>query len=214
MPLETKPWRSIYRSGLFNGKVALVTGGGTGIGRAIAMEIASLGATTVIASRDADKCKEAAEEMNAMLPNDCNGKIVPGPSCSIRSEEDVEGLISFIIEKFGALNMLVNNAGGQFVCSAEDLSTNGFAAVVDTNLKGTFVCCREAYTQYMRDHGGTIVNITLGNRNGLVGMTHSAAARAGIEVRIHEYLETNSMFLKSIYQQFLLTEILHHLLRT
>jgi len=77
--------------------------------------------------------------------------------------------------------MLVNNAGGQFVCNAEDISGNGFAAVVDTNLKGTFLCCREAYTQYMRDHGGTIVNITLGMRNGLVGMTHSAAARAGVE---------------------------------
>lgn len=77
--------------------------------------------------------------------------------------------------------MLVNNAGGQFVCSAEDLSGKGFAAVVDTNLKGTFLCCREAYNQYMRDHGGSIVNITLGNRNGFVGMVHSGAARAGVE---------------------------------
>ena len=184
MPLETKPWRSIYRPNLFLGKVALVTGGGTGIGRSIALEIASLGATTVIASRDEEKCKAAAEEMNQILQQAdkrCKGKIVAGPSCSIRNEEDIENLISFIVETCGAIHMLVNNAGGQFVCSAEDMSANGFSAVVDTNLKGTFVCCREAYTQYMRDHGGTIVNITLGNRNGLVGMTHSAAARAGIE---------------------------------
>jgi peroxisomal trans-2-enoyl-CoA reductase len=181
MPYETKPWQSIYRPTLFLGKIALVTGGGTGIGRSIAIEIASLGATTVIASRDEEKCREAAQEMNQILPKGCKGKIVAGPSCSIRNEEEVEQLIAFIIETFGAIHMLVNNAGGQFVCSAEDMSGNGFSAVVDTNLKGTFVCCREAYTQYMRDHGGTIVNITLGNRNGLVGMVHSAAARAGIE---------------------------------
>lgn len=77
--------------------------------------------------------------------------------------------------------MLVNNAGGQFVCPAQDMSSNGFASVVSTNLQGTFVCCREAYTQYMRDHGGSIVNITLGNRNGMPQMVHSGAARAGVE---------------------------------
>ncbi len=181
MSLETKPWRSIYRPNLFLGQVALVTGGGTGIGRTIAIELASLGCTTVIASRNEEKCKEAAEEMMKSIPQDSKGKVVAGPSCSIRNEESVEELIAFVIEKFGAINLLVNNAGGQFICSAEDLSANGFAAVVDTNLKGTFVCCREAYTQYMRDNGGSIVNITLGNRNGLVGMSHSAAARAGIE---------------------------------
>lgn len=216
MPLETKPWKSIYRPNLFLGKVALVTGGGSGIGRAIAIEIASLGATTVIASRDEDKCKAAAQEMNSLLERGCKGKIVVGPSCSIRSEDEVEQLISWIIETYGAIHMLVNNAGGQFVCSAEDLSGKGFAAVVDTNLTGTFLCCRIVYSSYMRDHGGTIVkyvpptthkkslilksdnilrmfsdkfllsffcprSITLGNRNGLVGMAHSGAARAGIE---------------------------------
>ena len=77
--------------------------------------------------------------------------------------------------------MLVNNAGGQFISTADDLSGRGFAAVVDTNLKGTFLMCREAYNQYMRDNGGSIVNITIGNRNGMPGMVHSAAARAGVE---------------------------------
>ena len=89
--------------------------------------------------------------------------------------------ISHIVGTYGSLDMLVNNAGGQFVCPAEDMSTRGFRAVVDTNLMGTFVVCREAYTQYMRDHGGTIVNITLPNRNGIPCMVHSGAARAGIE---------------------------------
>lgn len=179
---ERQPWKSVYRQGLFKDKVALVTGGGTGIGRAIAFELAILGATVIIASRDEIKCQNTAKEINMNLENNTNhGIVVAGPSCSIRKEEDVASLIGFILEKYNRLDMLVNNAGGQFVCNGEDLSGKGFGAVVDTNLIGTFLCCREAYTQYMRDHGGSIVNITLGNRNGMPGMVHSGAARAGIE---------------------------------
>jgi peroxisomal trans-2-enoyl-CoA reductase len=181
---KNQPWKSIYRQDLFQGKIALVTGGGTGIGRAITFELASLGATVIIASRDEIKCQNSAKEINRCL--DCNngrnyGNVIAGPSCSIRKEDEVANLIGFILEKFNRLDILVNNAGGQFVCNAEDLSGKGFGAVVDTNLMGTFLCCREAYTQYMRDHGGSIVNITLGNRNGMPGMVHSGAARAGIE---------------------------------
>jgi peroxisomal trans-2-enoyl-CoA reductase len=87
------PWQSVFRANLFLGKVALVTGGGTGIGRAIALELATLGATTVIASRDQDKCQLAAEEMNRQLFSGCKGKIISGPSCSIRKEEDVKHLV-------------------------------------------------------------------------------------------------------------------------
>lgn len=89
--------------------------------------------------------------------------------------------MKFIIENYSALHLLVNNAGGQFVCSAEELSSNGFQSVVRTNLTGTFHVCRSAYDHYMRDHGGSVVNITLGNRNGMPNMVHSGAARAGIE---------------------------------
>jgi peroxisomal trans-2-enoyl-CoA reductase len=179
---EKQPWKSIYRQGLFKDKVALVTGGGTGIGRAIALELAILGATVIIASRDEIKCQNTAEEINMNLDHYIDhGTVVAGPSCSIRKEEDVASLVGFILEKYKRLDVLVNNAGGQFVCNGEDLSGKGFGAVVDTNLIGTFLCCREAYTQYMRDHGGSIVNITLGNRNGMPGMVHSGAARAGIE---------------------------------
>lgn len=90
---SSKRWQSVFRPNLFLGKVALVTGGGTGIGRAIALELATLGAITVIASRDEDKCKIASEEMNRQLLHDCKGKIVAGPGCSIRSEEDVKQLV-------------------------------------------------------------------------------------------------------------------------
>lgn len=103
--------------------------------------------------------------------------------------------ISHVIETYGSLDMLVNNAGGQFVCAAEDMSSRGFAAVVETNLNGTFLLCREAFTQYMRDHGGSIVNITLGNRNGMPNMVHSGAARAGVEnmsaTLCTEWIESN-----------------------
>lgn len=177
-------WKSCFRPGLFSGKIALVTGGGTGIGYSIATELATLGATVVIASRDENKCQEAAKAINASLDKTAKqlrGKVFVGPSTSLRSEEEIISLISFIVEKFSRLDLLVNNAGGQFVCSAEDMSYKGFHAVVSTNLEGTFVMCREAYNQSMRDHGGSIVNITLGNRNGMPNMCHSGAARAGIE---------------------------------
>ena len=91
-----KEWKSCFRHDLLCGKVALVTGGGTGIGRAIAQELASIGAIAVIASRDEGKCREAAEEMNALLEDRCQGKVESGPSCSIRDEEQVENLVSII----------------------------------------------------------------------------------------------------------------------
>jgi peroxisomal trans-2-enoyl-CoA reductase len=110
-----------------------------------------------------------------------SGKIVAGPSTSIRKEDEVRNLIAWVLESFDALHLLVNNAGGQFISAAEDISKGGFSAVVETNLTGTFLVCREAFTQYMDKHGGAIVNITLGNRNGMPMMSHSGASRAGVE---------------------------------
>lgn len=190
-------WQSVFRPGLFADKVALVTGGGSGIGRSIATELAACGATVVIASRDADKCEAAAVEMNEEIRHhsESYGRVVAGPSTSIREEESVNDLIEYIIRTHKALHLLVNNAGGQFVCSAEELSSNGFQAVVKTNLTGTFHVCRAAHEHYMRDHGGSIVNITLGNRNGMPNMCHSGAARAGIEnmsvTLSQEWMESN-----------------------
>jgi peroxisomal trans-2-enoyl-CoA reductase len=163
---------------LFRGKVALVTGGGTGIGRTIAQELASLGATVVIASRTESRCQRTAEELNALgLP----GRVVAGPSTNIRNEPDIVRLVEHVIDRYGSLEMLVNNSGGQFIAESSEISRKGFAAVVETNLQGTFLMCREAYNQYMRDNGGSIVNITIGNRNGMPGMMHSAASRAAVE---------------------------------
>ncbi|CAJ1954517.1 unnamed protein product [Cylindrotheca closterium] len=175
---EESTWRSVFRNDLFKGKVALVSGGGTGIGKSIVIELASLGATVVISSRNEEKCHKAADELNAL---GFSGKVAAGPSTNIRKEEDIQKLISHVVERYGALDILVNNAGGQFISDSADISKRGFQAVVETNLQGTFLMCREAFNQYMRDNGGSIVNITIGNRNGMPGMMHSAAARAGVE---------------------------------
>jgi peroxisomal trans-2-enoyl-CoA reductase len=192
---SSSSWRSVFRPGLFHGKVALVTGGGTGIGRAIATELATLGATVVIASRNHKQCEQTAREINESLSLSSSstsqileketavGRVLAGPSTSIRNEQQVVDLVAFVIATCGSLDLLVNNAGGQFISAADDLSQRGFSAVVDTNLTGTFLVCREAYTQYMADSNGgcAIVNITLGNRNGMPRMGHSGAARAGVE---------------------------------
>lgn len=170
-----------------------MTGGGTGIGFAISEELAVLGATVIIASRNTDRCVEAAERINARLraeggPPDGGdarfGRVVACPRpMDLKSERSIVSLIEHIVDTFGSLHYLVNNAGGQFVCPADDMTRNGFGAVLDTNLTGTFLLCREAFVQYMRDSPEicSIVNITLGNRNGMPGMVHSGAARAGVE---------------------------------
>jgi peroxisomal trans-2-enoyl-CoA reductase len=131
----------------------------------------------VIASRKRETCEQAAQELNMLG----KGRVIAGPSTNIKKEQDAEKLVEFVIKTCGSLDLLVNNAGGQFLSPAEDISGRGFSAVVETNLIGTFLMCQQAYKQYMCEHGGSIVNITLSNRNGFPYMSHSTAARAGVE---------------------------------
>ena len=168
-------YRSIFRADLFAGQTMMVTGGGSGIGRATAVELASLGAHVVLVGRTEEKLTAVAHEITAM------GGEASTFTCNIREEEQVQALFAEVLAVRGALHGLVNNAGGQFLSPAEFISKKGFHAVVETNLTGTFLMCREAYTQRMRDHGGVIVNMLMENWRGFPGMAHSAAARAGIE---------------------------------
>ncbi len=168
-------YRSIFRPDLFAGQTHIVTGGGTGIGRAVAHELASLGAHVVVAARTLENLERVTAEIR-----DAGGAASPF-ACNIREEEQVIALFDHVLAERGGFHGLVNNAGGQFISPAEMISLNGWRAVVETNLTGTFLMCREAFNRHMGAHGGVIVNMLIEMWRGFPGMAHSAAARAGIE---------------------------------
>jgi citronellol/citronellal dehydrogenase len=167
-------YQSIYRDGLLDGQVVLVTGGGTGIGRCIAHEAAALGATVVLAARRKEPLQETAAEIADA------GGTADWVEMNVRDEEAVATGVDTLLERHGRLDALVNNAGGQFPAPAEDISPNGWRSVVDLNLNGTFLVTRAAFNAWMGGHGGTIVNIVADMWNGFPFMAHTAAARAGV----------------------------------
>lgn len=159
---------------LLKGKVAIVTGGGTGIGKEIAKKLAGLGAKIVIAGRKEEHLKKGFEELRKATKN------VLAVKTDIRNEQEVENLFRQATEKFGGVDILVNNAGGQFIAPFEKISANGFDSVVRTNLYGTWFCCRQA-AKYMKEKGGRIVNIVhIYAIRAAPGLAHSGAARAGV----------------------------------
>jgi citronellol/citronellal dehydrogenase len=167
-------YRSVFASGLFAGKTVWVTGGGSGIGRCTAHELAALGAHVVISGRSADKLQRVQAEI-----------IEDGGRCThrtfdIRDEDAVRTQVASVVAECGAIHGLVNNAGGQFPAPMQQISKKGFDAVVANNLGGGFLMMREVFTQSMQQHGGSIVNMTADFRNGMPGMAHSGAARSGM----------------------------------
>jgi peroxisomal trans-2-enoyl-CoA reductase len=166
---------SIYRPGLFSDAVAIVTGGATGIGLAIAEALVELGARVVIASRNQRRLITAARG----LSHDYGGEVVPVVT-NIRKRADIDALFASTLERFGRLDFVVNNGGGQFLSAAEAISENGWNAVVETNLTGTFWMCQAAHSAWMASHGGKIVNIVADVQRGFPGMAHTGAARAGV----------------------------------
>jgi citronellol/citronellal dehydrogenase len=171
-------YRSVFGPGLFDGRVVVVTGGGSGIGRCTAHELASLGAHVVLIGRKLDKLQTVAEE----IVTDATGHVgrVSFHGCDIRQEDAVRSTVAAIVAAHGRVDALVNNAGGQYMTPLENISAKGWEAVLHTNLTGGFLMARECYLQSMQQHGGSIVNIVADFWGSMPGMGHSGAARAGM----------------------------------
>jgi len=167
-------YRSVFRPGLFAGQTVIVTGGGSGIGRCTAHELAALGAHVVLVGRTVARLQAVAAEIAE------DGGSASHAGCDIRDEEAVKAAVAGIVADRGRVHGLVNNAGGQFPASLAGISAKGWQAVIANNLTGGFLMARECYTQCMRQHGGAIVNMLADMWQGMPGMGHSGAARAGM----------------------------------
>jgi citronellol/citronellal dehydrogenase len=163
----------IFAPNLLDGQVAVVTGGGSGLGRATALELSALGATVVVAGRKQEPLDETVEACETPAH---------AHSCDIREEDQVNALVDDVLERHGKIDLLVNNAGGQYMTPAEDISAKGFETVVRLNLIGTWLMTHAVATKAMIPAGGgKIVNVTLSPHHGLPAMAHSSAARAAVE---------------------------------
>jgi len=184
-------YRSIFAPGLLQGQAIVVTGGGSGIGRCTAHELASLGAAVAIVGRTVEKLEAVAAEIESA------GGVCSTHGCDIRDETAVRDAVAAIVARHGRIDALVNNAGGQFQAPLASISAKGWDAVVRNNLTGGFLMARECVTQWMlaradaasrsedvggrrRSNGGAIVNVIADMWNGMPGMGHSGAARAGM----------------------------------
>jgi citronellol/citronellal dehydrogenase len=167
-------YRSVFSPGLLRGQVILVTGGGSGIGRCTAHELASLGAHVVLVGRNPDKLSTTTQEITG------DGGQVTWHSCDIRREDDVKAMVAQVVQEHGRIHGLVNNAGGQYISPLAKTSAKGWQAVIDTNLTGGFLVARECFNQSMQAHGGAVVNIVADMWGSMPGMGHSGAARAGM----------------------------------
>ncbi|MDF1822924.1 MAG: SDR family oxidoreductase [Alcanivoracaceae bacterium] len=167
-------YRSVFRPDLFAGRNIIVTGGGSGIGRCTAHELASLGARVVLVGRKQDKL----DAVKAEIAED--GGEALAFSCDIREEDRVKETVAAIFAAVGEVHGLVNNAGGQFPSPVALISQKGWETVVRTNLTGGFLMAREVFMQGMNRTGGSIVNIVADMWGGMPGMGHSGAARAGM----------------------------------
>ncbi len=168
-------YQSGFRADLFAGQTVLVAGGGGGLGRCIAHELASLGAELILAGRSLDKLQRTQTEITAD-----GGRVCGIYSAEFREETAVVELVANVVAAHGPLHGLVNAAGGQFPAPLKDLSLNGWNAVLHNNLTSYFLLAREVYKQSLCQHGGSIVNIGADWEGGMPGMGHNGAARAGL----------------------------------
>ncbi|HEU4374860.1 MAG TPA: SDR family NAD(P)-dependent oxidoreductase, partial [Telluria sp.] len=167
-------YRSIFAKDSFKGRVVIVTGGGSGIGRCVAHELASLGARVALVGRTQARLDAVAAEIGF-----AGGHAEAWP-CNIRDEDAVKAMVAQVVARHGRVDALVNNAGGQFPAQLKDITLKGWEAVVQTNLTGGFLMARECLNQGMQNGGGAIVNIVADIWGGMPNMGHSGAARAGM----------------------------------
>ncbi len=163
-----------FASDLLSGQVALVTGGGTGMGRATAIEMARCGADVVVLGRRAEPIEDCARIVREL------GRKAVAISADIRQPDQIDAAMLRIKDEFGRLDILVNNAGGQFVTPARELSNKGFETVIRNNLIGSWQMTKAAADHFMLEHGGSIVFVTACIRSGLSCFVHTAAARGGV----------------------------------
>ena len=169
----------LFKAGLLDGQVALVSGGGSGLGRAAALELAALGAEVVVCGRRSEPLEETAAR--------ADGGRCSGIACDIREEDQVSALVDEVLARHGRIDLLLNNAGGQYLTPAEEITPKGFRTVIRLNVEGTWLMTHTVATRAMiggRDgspRGGKILNVTLSPHHGLPGMAHSSAARAAVE---------------------------------
>ncbi len=169
-------FRSIFASGLFDGQVAIVTGGGTGIGLAVARELGHLGARVAIGSRKEENVRGGTERLTEEGVT-CIGRVL-----DVRDPESTEAFVNAVLQAWGKVDVLVNNAGGQFPSPASQIKPKGFEAVVRNNLNGLFnMTVAVANLAMIPARRGRIVNVTADVYRGFPGMVHTGAARAGVE---------------------------------
>jgi citronellol/citronellal dehydrogenase len=175
------PDSQVFAPGLLSGQVALVTGGGTGLGKATALELARCGAAVTIAGRRAEVLKAAASEIVATA-----GKADPMTG-DVREPDDARRLVQSVLDRHGRLDVLVNNAGGQYFTPAELIAAKGWRAVWRLNVDGILNMAESAFDLALGPAGGgTIVNVTLSPHHGMPGMAHSGSARATVEALTRE----------------------------
>jgi citronellol/citronellal dehydrogenase len=166
----------IFAPDLLDGKVCVVSGAGTGLGKATALELARLGATVIGCGRRPEPLESLVGEVSEL------GGIAESAAMDIRDEEAVAKLFDGVLERHGRLDVLVNNAGGQFLSPAEAISSKGFRTVIELNVVGTWLMTHAAATKALIPQGeGKVVSVTLSPHNGMPGMVHSGAARAAVE---------------------------------
>ena len=166
---------SVFKPGLFSGQTIMVTGGGSGIGRCTAHELANLGAHVVLVGRKLEKLEATCGEIIE------DGGQASFQVCDIRDEEAVKAMVKTVVAERGQIHHLVNNAGGQFPAPLIGINQKGFETVVRTNLVGGFLIAKEVFLQSMSKHGGSIVNMLADMWGGMPGMGHSGAARSGMD---------------------------------